>query len=81
MKNETIPFFNPSQLPDNSMVYDMVYSPPLTPFLSEAKQLGLKCANGLGMLAAQGELSFQLWTGVVPPPGIMKGVIEALIST
>lgn len=80
MKNEKISFFNVSQLPVNSMIYDMVYSPPVTPFLNEAKQLGLRCANGLGMLAAQGEFSFQLWTGVMPPPGIMKGALEALIS-
>ena len=44
-------------------VYDLVYTPAQTPFLKQAKELGLPCANGMGMLAAQAALSFQLWTG------------------
>ncbi|HEY3307339.1 MAG TPA: shikimate dehydrogenase [Desulfuromonadaceae bacterium] len=81
MNNEEIPYFKLSDVPDNTMVYDMVYSPPVTPFLRDAEQRALRCANGLGMLAAQGELSFRLWTGVEPPPGIMKSVLEAVISS
>lgn len=44
-------------------VYDLVYSPAQTPFLKAADKLGLPTANGLGMLAAQAALSFELWTG------------------
>lgn len=53
-------------------VYDMVYAPTETPLLAEARKLGLKCANGLGMLASQGEAAFSLWTGIEPPDGHMK---------
>jgi shikimate dehydrogenase len=55
-----------------AVVYDMVYSPAETPLLSAAKRLGISCANGIGMLAAQGEAAFSIWTGLKPPPGFMK---------
>jgi shikimate dehydrogenase len=61
-------------------VYDMVYSPPLTPLLVAAKRKNLACANGLGMLAAQGEIAFYLWTGVEPPPGIMKNKLLEVLA-
>jgi shikimate dehydrogenase len=65
-------------LPPTAVVYDMVYAPPLTPLLQEAAGLGLKAANGLGMLAAQGELAFTIWTGVTPPYGLMKSVLDGI---
>ena len=46
-----------------AFLYDLVYSPTETPFLKSAKTLGWKAVNGLGMLAAQAALSFELWTG------------------
>lgn len=57
----------------SAKVYDMVYSPPETALLASAKGRGLACANGIGMLAAQGEAAFALWIGAAPPPGLMKG--------
>lgn len=72
MNNESIPFFQIADLPQTAAVYDMVYSPPVTPLLDEAAGRGLRCANGLGMLAAQGELAFRIWTGMLPPAGVMK---------
>ncbi len=56
----------------HAMVYDMVYSPPETPLLAAARRKGLACANGIGMLAAQGEASFLIWTGEESPAGLMK---------
>lgn len=43
--------------------YDLIYNRPETAFLKQARQLGIPCANGIGMLAAQAALSFELWTG------------------
>ena len=57
-------------------VYDLVYSPAETPLLRVAKQLGLPCSNGLGMLAAQAALSFELWTG--KKQGVRERMLEAL---
>ncbi len=50
-------------LKKEAAVYDLVYSPLETPFLKSAKTLGWRAANGLGMLASQAALSFELWTG------------------
>lgn len=61
-------------------VYDMVYTPPETPLLLEAARQGLRRANGLGMLVAQGELAFALWTGEEAPQGVMKTAIESAMS-
>lgn len=76
MDNETIPFLAVADLPATAVVYDMVYAPPVTPLLREAAARGLQLANGLGMLAAQGELAFRIWTARTAPRGVMKGVLS-----
>ncbi len=53
-------------------VFDIVYSPPLTPLLSLARQAGARWVNGLGMLIYQGAASFKLWTGAEPPIEVMR---------
>jgi shikimate dehydrogenase len=53
-------------------VYDMVYVPQETPLLAAAREHGLACANGTGMLAGQGEAAFVLWTGYEAPRNVMK---------
>ena len=65
----------PATLGEDSVVYDMIYAPPETPLLAAARRCGLRCVNGLGMLAAQGEVAFTIWTGMVPPSGLMKAVL------
>lgn len=62
-------------LKTKARVYDLVYSPAETPLLTKAKSLGLPCVNGLGMLAAQAALSFELWTGH------REGVKEKMLET
>ena len=50
-------------LKDGSVVYDMVYTQQGTPLVRDAIAAGFVACNGLGMLAAQGEEAFELWTG------------------
>ncbi len=69
-----------SLLRSAALVYDMVYAPLQTPLLVEAKRHGLCCANGLGMLAGQGEAAFSFWTGRIPLPGLMKGCLNGYIE-
>ena len=45
-------------------VFDMIYNPPQTRLLATARALGLKGANGLGMLVHQGAKSLEIWSGV-----------------
>jgi shikimate dehydrogenase len=78
MNRDTLPILRLNGLPRTALVYDMVYTPPVTPLLHEAAGLGLTAANGLGMLAAQGELAFTIWTGVTPPSGLMKSALDGI---
>jgi len=59
------------QVSKDAVAYDVVYAPPQTPFLARARERGLASANGLGMLARQGALAFELWLGVAPPLDVM----------
>lgn len=60
------------ELPATAKVYDMVYVPAETPLLAAARTRDLVCANGLGMLVAQGAAAFTLWTGLEAPCAVMR---------
>ncbi|WP_233218605.1 shikimate dehydrogenase [Deinococcus arcticus] len=64
-------------LPPGALVYDMVYRPLDTRLLREARALGLRAENGLGMLAHQARLAFGLWTGVTVPVEVFLGALDA----
>ena len=51
-------------VPGARAVYDMIYNPPQTPLLAQAKALGIAHSNGLGMLVHQGAKALEIWTGV-----------------
>jgi len=55
-----------------TVAFDMIYHPPETAFLREARGRGLRTANGLGMLVHQGAAAFALWTGRTAPLEIMR---------
>jgi shikimate dehydrogenase len=63
-------------LPANAIALDVVYTPPDTAFLRAARARGLACANGLGMLARQGALAFELWLGVPAPLDAMLAALN-----
>jgi shikimate dehydrogenase len=48
------------------VVYDIVYVPLETEFLRDAKRLGLRTVDGLGMLLHQAVPGFARWFGVTP---------------
>ncbi|HKJ28549.1 MAG TPA: shikimate dehydrogenase [Anaerolineales bacterium] len=52
--------------PPGVLVYDLVYNPPMTALVTQARQAGLPAESGLGMLVHQAVLAFELWTGVQP---------------
>ena len=54
------------------VVFDIVYNPTATRLLREANQAGAKTAGGLNMLAWQGALAFEMWTGQKAPVDLMK---------
>ena len=63
------------QLPASAAVYDLVYNPPLTAFLRQAQQAGLRTMNGLGMLVEQAALAFESWLGCPAPREAMRKAV------
>ncbi len=57
------------------LVVDLVYDPPLTPFLLEAQRRGATVRNGLGMLVYQAARQIRLWTGTEPPLSVMWAAV------
>jgi shikimate dehydrogenase len=55
-----------------TVVVDIVYNPIRTKLLEDADRVGCKIINGIEMLVHQGALSLELWTGCVPPIGVMR---------
>ena len=53
-------------LPHSALVNDIVYTPLMTPLLSQAKGRGNAIVDGLGMLLHQAVPAFQAWFGVMP---------------
>ena len=58
-----------SPLPDDAIVYDLVYSPLQTRLLKAAAARGLDTVDGLDMLIGQAALAFELFFGATPPEG------------
>jgi shikimate dehydrogenase len=58
-------------------VVDFAYSRSTTALLTAARRLGVQTVDGLDILAAQGGLSFELWTGRPAPLSVMREAAEA----
>ncbi|MEO8375438.1 MAG: shikimate dehydrogenase [Sphingomonas bacterium] len=56
-----------SPLPQDAIVYDIVYAPLETPLLKAARDRDLDIVDGLDMLIGQGALAFELLFGAEPP--------------
>lgn len=56
-----------SPLPDDAVVYDIVYAPLETPLLAAAEARGLQTVDGLDMLVGQAAIAFELFFGAAPP--------------
>ena len=53
-------------LQPNTIVYDIVYTPPVTPLMRAAAVRGCETLGGIGMLVHQGAIAFEKWTGIAP---------------
>jgi shikimate dehydrogenase len=59
----------------NLVVYDIVYNPLRTRLLREAEIVGAMTISGADMLAWQGAIAFEKWTGYKAPVELMKNEI------
>jgi shikimate dehydrogenase len=51
---------------------DLLYRPSATPFQAEIREGGGSVFGGLGLLLHQAAISFELWTGQIPPLSVMS---------
>lgn len=74
---ETSPWPGAQPVPAHLTVYDLVYRPRETLFLTQARAAGAEIVDGLGMLVHQGAAAFELWTGCAAPVEVMRAGCEA----
>lgn len=67
-------------LPEDAIVYDLVYAPLETPLLQAADARGLETIDGLDMLIGQAALAFELFFGAAPPRDRDEGLRALLTS-
>ena len=67
-------------IPSSALVYDLVYNPPMTPLLREARKSGASILGGLPMLVYQGVAAFEFWTGKKAPVEAMLSAAEAALA-
>ncbi len=63
---------------ENTVVYDIIYTPLLTPLLKQAKELNLQTLDGLGMLLFQAVKAFEIWFNI--KPNISENLIEKCLE-
>lgn len=59
------------------VVTDVVYAPPATKMLREARAAGCKTCDGLGMLLCQGTEAFRLYSGLEMPVEEIRALLYA----
>jgi len=69
-------------LPNEGLIYDIVYNPVKTELIKYADKNGKKYIGGLDMLVYQGARAFEIWTGKAPDIDKMKiAALEELLDS
>ena len=79
MKSSDLRLIDPALLRRGLFVCDVIYNPPVTRLLRDAKKRGARVLNGTGMLLNQGAVSFSLWTGRKAPVRVMKKALDKVL--
>ncbi|MBC8040640.1 MAG: shikimate dehydrogenase [Opitutaceae bacterium] len=61
-------------------VFDMIYNPPETPLLAQARALGIPAANGLSMLVHQGARALEIWSEAAVPVDAMRAAVHSAMK-
>ena len=60
----------------STFVSDVVFNPPETNLIKDAKARGCETLDGLEMLVGQGVIGVEYWTGQTPDPVVMREALE-----
>ena len=64
----------------DQVAYDLVYSPPDTPFLRAAAAVGAPAHHGLSMLVHQAAVAYEHWLGTPAPVTRMREAAETALA-
>lgn len=78
---ENSPWQENLPMPDNAVIYDMIYRPSKTRLMQTAEDQGLRTIGGLGMLVRQGAKSFEIWTERDAPIDVMFEALQQALNT
>ncbi len=67
-------------LPRSAIVCDIVYAPPETALMRRARRDGRVVVGGLGMLAWQAALAWEVWFGRTGPVGVLRQAAEGALA-
>jgi shikimate dehydrogenase len=67
-------------MPSQLTVFDLVYNPPTTRLLQQARASGARAVDGLDMLVRQGALAFEMWTGEDAPVPVMRRACQRALG-
>ncbi len=70
-----------SPLPENAIVYDIVYTPLKTELLKQARARQLLAIDGLDMLIGQAAIAFELFFGAPPPADCEEELRSLLVKS
>lgn len=70
--------FDPSLLPADAAVFDLVYVPADGELVTTARSRGLDAVDGAGMLVAQAEIAFEDWTGHAGAGEVMRAALARM---
>ena len=76
MRRTDAPVLPARLLRPHLLVYDTIYTTPLTPLLENARTVGARTANGSSMLLYQGVLAFEHWFNRPAPVEVMRQAME-----
>lgn len=62
------------------IVADVIFNPPETRLLRDAKERGCQTLDGLGMLVNQAVIGFHIWTGKDADPNVMREALEEFLG-
>jgi shikimate dehydrogenase len=73
------PLLDAEAFSEKQMLYDLIYMFPETGLMKIARKQGANVANGIDMLAFQGALALEIWTGQKAPADVMRKALEKAV--
>ena len=67
-------------LEPDMVVADVIFNPPETRLIRDARQRGCQTLDGLGMLVNQAVIAFKIWTGQDADPEVMRDALEEFLG-